>query len=155
MNSMQKHIFGNLILTFIGIMSLISFFTSCASRDSTPDSSARPFSQAYNIETTEMLLRFLTENPSTIQLSSDLGEKLQSRAIVQYFFEEYPNCWQILQSKLVENDNSYSLTSSDNGEIPNPRDVDDSYVEIRFPDEYHVTLFFYQSTVVGCQLPSD
>lgn len=151
-SSKQNRFCTNLILAFIAFVLLNASLHSCTSRHSTLDTSEPPFSKAYNIETTEMLLRFLTTNPSTIQLSDELGEKLQSRATIQYFFDEYPDCWQTLQSKLIENDNLYTLTSGDNGDMPNSRKVDDSYVEIRFPDGYQVTLFFYQSRIVSCQL---
>jgi hypothetical protein len=113
------------------------------------DTYHRPFTQEYNVETVIMLLQFLTKNASTIDLSSELGETLKARAIVQYFFEERPKCWQALQKQLVENGYSYSLNP---GNFNNPRDVDDSFVEINFPNEYQVTLIFYQSTIVGCQI---
>lgn len=153
--SQQWQILGKRILAFVAWILLTLTLSHCTANPSNPLRPNNFSSKSYNIETTEMFLQFLSENPETIQLSSELGQKLQSRAIIQYLFDEYPDCWQSLQSKLKESGHSYALAAGENGNIPNPRDVDDSYVAIRFPDGYQAKLFFYQSRVVGCRITGD
>lgn len=108
-----------------------------------------PFTKTYNLETTEMLIQFLKENPATDQPSGELGERLQS---VQYFLKDYIDCREFLQLQLLEDDSSYTLIAGDNGIGGNPRGTDDSYVEIKFSDQHQVKLIFYQSRIVGCEL---
>ncbi len=105
-----------------------------------------------NTQAVERLLKFVQENPSGPFPKERFTSNNQIFGI-ELSVGNDPTCWMFLQEAMAKNSNQYSLTAYDNGP-PQPRDVDDSIVQIDFADGRRVKMVFYQSTLVACDTAS-
>jgi hypothetical protein len=105
-----------------------------------------------NTQAVERLLRFVQENP----VGPFPKERLTSgnqNAGIELSLADDPTCWAFLQDAIARNSSQYSLVTYENGP-PQPRDVDDSIVQIDFADGGRVKMVFYQSNLVACEIAS-
>jgi hypothetical protein len=72
-------------------------------------------------------------------------------ALMQFYLKDHPECWRALQEGIINNGSNYTIVGSDTLR-PQWRDVDNSFVEVKFQDGTKIGIPFYQQAMVGCSL---
>ena len=109
-----------------------------------------------NIRVVEMTLDLARRYPNGAFPKNDaVSQDLEKWASISYMMNDEKECWPFLQNIMLENSNSYVITAYENGDVDNFRDVDDSIVQVDFPNGSQVRVVFYQGTLVGCDMIQD